>query len=78
MVQGAPVMTLDLDVPYSTEPSNLARLMSAGEDLGAYYRTQPERQLKSQISHLAAGGYNLLSTRFGPLDRLGFIGNSRI
>jgi len=30
-----------------------------------------------RVSHLAAGGHNLLITRFGPLDVLGSIGNGR-
>ncbi len=37
---------------------------------------QPQTRLKPQISHRAASGHNLLSTRFGPLDLLGRIGNA--
>jgi hypothetical protein len=77
VVQGAPIMTLDLDVLYSPEAMNLTRLLRAIEDLDGYYRMQPEKRLKPQLSHLAAGGHNLLSTRLGPLDLLGNIGKSR-
>jgi len=77
VVQGAPIMTLDLDVLYSTNPNNLTHLLSAIEDLDGYYRMEPEKRLKPQLSHLAVGGHNLLSTRLGPLDLLGNIGRSR-
>jgi predicted nucleotidyltransferase len=75
-VQGAPIMTFDVDVLYATDAPNLVRLLAAIEDLEGYYRIQPERRLKPQLSHLASGGHNLLTTRFGPLDLLGSIGKS--
>ena len=75
-VQGAPVMTFDVDVLYSTDADNLGRLLAAIETLEGYYRTHPERRLKPQLAHLASAGHNLLSTRFGPLDLLGSIGNA--
>lgn len=77
VLQGAPVSTLDLDIVYSLESENLPRLIGALEDLDAVYRVQPERRLQPKTSHLAAGGHNLLITRFGPLDLLGNIGNGR-
>jgi len=77
VVLGAPVMTLDLDVVYSTDEGNLRRLLVAIDDLEGYYRMQPERRLKPNLSHLAPGGHNLLSTRWGPLDLLGTVGNAR-
>jgi len=76
-IQGAPVITLDLHVLYSTAVSSLIRLLMAIEELDGCYRLQPENRLKPQLSHLVAGGDNLLLTRFGPLDLLGRIGNSR-
>ena len=75
--QGAPIVTFDVDVVYSTEPSNLSRLKAALDDLDGHYRAQPERRLRPQLDHLAAGGYNLLMPSAGPLDLLGSIGNSR-
>jgi len=75
-VQGAPLMTFDVDVLYSTDAGNLTRLLAAIEDLEGYYRLQPERKLRPQLAHLAAGGHNLLMTRLGPLDLLGSVGNS--
>jgi hypothetical protein len=74
--QGAPIMTFDVDVLYSTGAQNLTRLLAAIEDLEGYYRVQPERLLRPQLSHLASSGHNLLITRLGPLDLLGSVGNS--
>jgi len=76
VVQGAPIMTFDLDVLSSTDADNLVRLLAAVESMEGYYRLQPERRLKPQLTHLASGGHNLLTTRFGPLDLLDTIGNS--
>jgi hypothetical protein len=56
---------------------NIARLLSALEELEAIYRVQPERQLRPDESHLAGSGHQLLLTKFGPLDVLGMIGKSR-
>lgn len=75
-VQGAPIMTFDVDVLYSTGADNLGRLLAAIESLDGYYRTHPNQRLKPQLSHLVSAGHNLLSTRFGPLDLLGSIGNA--
>jgi len=78
VLQGASISTLDLDVVYSLEAGNLERLVSALEELDAVYRAQPERRLMPKFAHLAAGGHNLLITRFGPLDVLGSAGNGRM
>jgi len=68
-------MTFDVDVLYSTDAGNLGRILAAIDTLEGYYRTHPQQHLKPQLTHLASGGHNLLSTRFGPLDLLGNIGN---
>ncbi len=75
-VQGAPIMTFDVDVLYAIDAQNLAQLLAAIADLEGYYRVQPERRLRPRLSHLAAGGHNLMATRFGPLDLLGSVGNA--
>lgn len=77
-LHGAPVTTFDLDIVHSRDPENLDRLVTALEALDAVYRIQPERRLRPGKSHLAGLGHHLLLTRFGPLDVLGMIGNSRV
>jgi hypothetical protein len=77
VLHGAPVGTFDLDVVHSRNKDNVTRLLTALEDLGAHYRTSPERGLKPSESHLFSAGHQLLTTRFGPLDLLGEIGAGR-
>jgi hypothetical protein len=81
VLHGAPVTTFDLDVVDARNRENIARLLSALEELEAVYRVQPERELllglRPDGSHLAGPGHQLLLTKFGPLDVLGMIGKSR-
>lgn len=51
--------------------------MSALGELEAVYRSQPERLLRPNESHLTGQGHQLLLTKFGPLDVPGMIGKSR-
>jgi predicted nucleotidyltransferase len=74
VLNGAPVQTYDIDLVYSREPHNLARLVTFLQDADAVFRIQPERQLRPGASHLAGGGHLNLLTRYGPLDLLGTIG----
>ena len=74
VLHGAPVTTFDLDVVHKRIPENLERLMSALQELDAYYRSQFGRKLKPDLFHLASAGHQLLITRFGPFDLLGTIG----
>lgn len=77
VLEGAPITTLDVDVVYSREPENLDRLLGALAGLDAFFRIQPERRIRPATSHLAGSGHLNLSTRHGPLDLLGTIGNGR-
>ena len=77
VLHGAPVTTFDLDVVHARDRENIARLLSALDELDAVYRIQPERRLRPAESHLASPGHQLLLTKFGPLDVLGMIGKSR-
>jgi len=71
VLHGAPIITRDIDVVHSRTPENIARTLSALQDLDAYYRLHPERRLRPDASHLSSPGHQLLSTRFGPVDFLG-------
>ncbi len=68
VLNGAPVDTFDINVVHSRDPANIARLGTVLEALDAVFRIQPERRLKPNPSHLAAGGHPVLLTRYGPLD----------
>jgi hypothetical protein len=74
VLHGAPVATFDLDLVHSRSKDNLGRLISALEELDAYYREHGDQRLKPGLSHLSSPGHQLLMTKFGPLDLLGTIG----
>ena len=72
ILQGAPVVTLDLDVVHRRTPENVRRLLAALRSIEARYRHDP-RGLVPEESHLLGPGHNLLQTTCGPLDALGAI-----
>lgn len=74
VLHGAPVTTFDLDLVHSRSQDNLNRLISALEELDAYYRGRGDQRLKPGLSHLSSPGHQLLMTTFGPLDLPGAIG----
>ncbi len=76
VLQGAPVITFDLDVVHRQTPSNLAKLTQALRDIDAVYRGDPRRLTPSE-SHLAGPGHQLLETSLGILDCLGSIDHGR-
>ena len=77
VLQGAPIMTLDLDVVHRRSPENIENLMRALEDLEAEYRGLESRRIVPSRSHLRSSGHQLLMTSHGPLDILGAIGAGR-
>lgn len=72
VLQGAPLLTRDLDIVYRLTEENEQRLLAALDDLDATFRAD-SRRLKPRLSHLASRGHKLLSTRLGDLDCLGTI-----
>jgi hypothetical protein len=72
-LHGAMVSTLDLDIVHSRTPENVDQLLTALEELEAFYREQPARRIVPQKSHLMSPGHQLLMTKYGPLDVLGTI-----
>jgi hypothetical protein len=76
VLEGAPISTFDLHIVHSRNLDNVQRLLTALAALDAYYRLQPDRQIRPQTSHLLSAGHQLLMTRYGPLDILGAIGHA--
>lgn len=72
VLQGAPAVTLDLDLVYSLVPENLDRLRRALDELDARFR-HDDRRIPPNRSHLESHGHKLLETTFGDLDVLGAI-----
>ena len=75
VLHGAPVSTFDLDIVHSRTPENIKHLISALNQMDAYYRGRGEQRLVPDTHHLASAGHHLLMTAYGPLDILGMIGS---
>lgn len=73
VLQGAPIMTLDVDVVHRRNEANVDRLLEALAELDARYRGHPNRALRPDASRLCSAGHQLLITKWGPLDVLGAI-----
>lgn len=73
-LNGAPIITLDLDLVHSRASCNIPRLLTALDELDATYRDPAGRIIRPNESHLVSAGHQLLKTKFGPLDLLGTIG----
>lgn len=71
VMQGAPIVTFDLDIVHRRTPENVARLKSVLDGLGAIYRHQHGRRFAAREDILLEQGHNLFSTDLGPLDALG-------
>ena len=76
-LQGAPLNTFVLDIVHFRSSENVDRLLTALNELDAVYRVQPDKKVRPGKPHLSGEGHQLLLTRYGPLDILGAIGNSR-
>lgn len=74
-LEGAPVLTLDLDVLYDKAPENLVRLLAALGELKARYRDPAGRRIEPDAAKLATMRMHLLLTELGALDVLGVIGD---
>jgi predicted nucleotidyltransferase len=72
VLQGAPIVTLDLDILRRRTPENVAKLLRALVRLDAVARGDP-RRIAPNESHLRGPGHLLLDTRAGDLDVLGSI-----
>jgi hypothetical protein len=76
-LQGAPLVTFDLDVVHKRSEENVRRLLTALQKLEATYRDPAGRRLAPDAAALAKGGHHLLITSAGPLDVLGAIEGGR-
>lgn len=74
VLQGAPVVTFDLDLVHRRTEENVKRLLAALGEMEARYRGDP-RGLAPSSDLLMGPGHHLLTTVHGPLDLLGAIGD---
>ncbi len=74
LLEGAPILTLDLDVLIDLAPQNLDRMMAALGELKAHYRDPAGRWIEPDAAKLATLRMHLLLTDLGALDLLTTIG----
>lgn len=76
MIQGAPVLTLDLDIVHRCTSENAARLLRVLSAVGARLRAD-RRNIAPTEAMLLGRGHLLLDTNEGPLDVLCEIGDGQ-
>jgi hypothetical protein len=74
-LEGAPILTLDLDILYDKASGNLDRLLAALRELKARYRDPAGRHIEPDLGKLETLRTHLLLTELGALDVLSAIGN---
>jgi predicted nucleotidyltransferase len=77
VLQGAPILTRDLDIVHSRSPDNIRRLLAALAEVHAFYRTRTDRRFEPGEAELASAGHQLLATDLGDLDLLGTVGEGQ-
>jgi len=75
LLEGAPILTLDLDVLIDQSPENLGRVLAMLSELHARYRDPAGRFIEPDAGKLATMRIHLLQTDLGALDLLASIGN---
>jgi hypothetical protein len=75
VLQGAPIVTWDLDIVANFSAENVDRLTTALAALDARYRDPAGRILTPTAERLASLRLHLLTTRLGDLDVLRSVGN---
>ena len=73
VVQGAPVMTMDVDIVHNQSPENITKLLAFLKSADAFYRRPDDKLIRPKKRDLSGKGHLLLATRYGPLDVLAFI-----
>ena len=68
VLEGAPVMTFDVDVVYARDPENNQRLLAALRELNARYKDPGGRSIVPDAERLQSMNVHLLETDLGPLD----------
>jgi hypothetical protein len=76
-LQGAPVVTYDLDIVHRRTEANVARLVAALGEIDAYYREHPDWRPTPDVKLLMGRGHHLLLTTRGAVDVLGVVTEGR-
>lgn len=73
VIQGAPVMTMDVDIVHELSEENVSKLFLFLKAVDAFYRRPDDKKIFPEKKHISKMGHNLFSTSMGPLDVLAFI-----
>ena len=73
--EGAPIVTLDLDIVYERSPQNLRNLVDALREMNALYNDPAGRRIEPDSTKLETSRIHLLVTELGGLDVLQSIGD---
>ena len=74
LLEGAPILTLDLDILPRPTDDNTARLLRALEEVHAHYRDPAGRLILPDETRLRTNRFNLFLTDLGLFDVLGELG----
>lgn len=77
ILQGAPLVTWDLDLVPNRTPENAQRLEAALAELDAFYREHADWRPKPEARWLQGRGHHLLETAEGAIDVLGVVTGGR-
>lgn len=78
LLEGAPILTLDLDIVHRQTPENIERLLRALEEIHARYRDPAGRLILPDLNRLSTNRFNLFLTDLGALDVLGGLGEGLV
>lgn len=73
VIQGAPIMTFDVDIVYRHTEDNIDRLMAFLKAGNAILRRPDDKIINPDKVDFKKRGHILLTTDYGPLDVLAFI-----
>jgi hypothetical protein len=74
VLEGAPVITFDVDIVPNPEEANLERLLGFLDEIEATYMDLAGREIRPDLEKLRSNRMNLLKSRLGRLDVAAEIG----
>jgi len=73
VVQGAPVITMDVDIVHERSPENITKLLAFLNSVGAFHRRPDDKVIEPKEHDISGVGHALFTTRLGPLDVMAVI-----
>ena len=73
VVQGAPVITLEVEIVQERSSENITKLLAFLKSINAFYRRPDDKVILPKEDNFVTMGHRLFTTRLGPIDVLAFI-----